>query len=768
VGDAEGFGPLLRRLRVTAGFSQAVLAERAGLSVDAVAALETGRRKNPRAFTLRLISDALELDPAARDLLVSRAGPGPPGRPGPPSGMPPLATPLIGRERELATVTGLLRQPGVRLLTLTGPGGAGKTSLAIAAAASARDAFTDGAVLVPLASLRDPGLVMATVASAFGVQDTTEAQLLPRLLGQLARRNVLLVLDNFEHLLPAGTAVAELAAACPAVTVLATSRSTLRLRIERQFRVPALSTAAAVHLFTERAGAVDASFEPDQAARDAITEVCTRLDGMPLAIELAAARVRLLPPAVLLQRIGHQLQLLADGPRDLPERQRTIRATIDWSYRLLTEAEQRLFADLAVFEGGCTLDAIETVCGPGHGPALLGRLASLADQNLLIDSGASPRLRWQMQATVGEYARERLALSDDAELTRCRHADWAAALADEGAAGLEDAGQVEWLERLDAEQDNMRAALRWAVDQQQATVAARLLGSLQWYWLRRGRHREARGWSGAVLALVEQARPEPVVRATALRAAGWLAFQRGDQQSARPLLEEAVRLSRTASDTTTLGLALTGLGVAGAWGADPDREHVTSLLTEALELWRAEGWPVGQHMALVNLGLTAYQAGDLDAAEAHQRAALAIAEQLRAPYRLGSSYSLIGQLELRRGNTQAAARLLKQALRQFQRIADPLMTANCLFGLALVASAEGRHTRAANLLGAAAARYDASGTKLLAALDRDHQALVSTTRAALGGDRFETEHHHGATLPPAQALALALQEAPARRRADSR
>jgi non-specific serine/threonine protein kinase len=350
-------------------------------------------------------------------------------------------------------------------------------------------------------------------------------------------------------------------------------------------------------------------------------------------------------------------------------------------------------------------------------------------------------------------------MSGSAELIRCRHADWAAALADESAAGLEDAGQVEWLERLDAEQHNMRAALRWAVDRQQATVAAGLLGSLQWYWLRRGHHREARAWSTAVLALVEQTSPGPAVRANALRAAGWLAFQRGDQEAAQPLLEEAVALSRTAGDTRTLGLALTGLGVAGSWGADPDRGRVTALLTEALELWRSAGWPVGQHMALVNLGLTAYLAGDLAAAEAYQRAALAIAEQIRAPYRLGSSYSLVGQLELRHGNTLAAARLLRQALRQFQRIADPLMTANCLFGLALVASAEGRHTLAANLLGAAAARYDASGTKLLAALGHEHEALLATTRAALGADDFEAEHRRGAALTPAQAVRLALGEA---------
>jgi transcriptional regulator with XRE-family HTH domain len=408
---AEGFGGLLRRLRIAAGYSQEALAERAGLSADAVAALEAGRRLRPRAFTVGVLADALGLGQAERAQLAARvAGPVPAQRAAPGRQallpLPPLS--LIGREAELDAVTGLLLQPGVRMLTLTGPGGAGKTTLALAAAARAAGRFPAGAVFVPLESLRDPGLVLATVAAAFGLHDTTETELKPRLAAYLASRRLLLVLDNLEHLLSACAEVAELAASCPGVTMLATSRTALRLRIERQFRVPALATAAAVRLFTERAKAVDAAFEIGPATETVVAQVCDRLDGMPLAIELAAARVRLLPPAALLSRLGSRLQLLAGGARDLPERQRTIRATIDWSYQLLSDSERRLFAELAVFEGGCTLEAIEAVCQPSRGQALLGDLASLVEQSLLTESGSEPRPRLHMQATVAECARELL------------------------------------------------------------------------------------------------------------------------------------------------------------------------------------------------------------------------------------------------------------------------------------------------------------------------------------------------------------------------
>ncbi len=272
-------------------------------------------------------------------------------------------------------------------------------------------------VFVALASLRDPELVLPTVAAAFGLRHTTEAELRPRLVARLATRRLLLVLDNLEHLLPASVVAAELVGACPGVAALATSRSALRLRIERQFRVPALATPAAVRLFAERASAVDVTFEMDPATEDVVSKVCSRLDGMPLAIELAAARIRLLPPAALLRRLDHQLQLLGGGPRDLPERQRTIRATIDWSYTLLGDDERRLLAELAVFEGGCTLDAIEAVCHPSPRRPLLGVLASLVEQSLFAESGSGEEPRLHMQATVAAPRSDNLHAASDPHAT---------------------------------------------------------------------------------------------------------------------------------------------------------------------------------------------------------------------------------------------------------------------------------------------------------------------------------------------------------------
>ncbi len=404
--EETAFGALLRRLRIRAGLSQEALAQRAGLSADTVAALEAGRRRQPRAFTVGLLADALGLGLDERAQFAAGATTaGTPVRDRPVLDRPPpLPAPLVGRERDLEAVTGMLLRPEVRILTLTGAGGVGKSSLAIAVADTVREYFPDGVIFVALASLRDHELVLPTIAAAVGLQDTTAAELRPRLLTRLDGHRLLLILDNFEHLLPAAATVAELAGACTRLAVLATSRAALRVRREHQFRVPALAMPAAVRLFAERARMADATFEIDAAAEQILGEVCRRLDGLPLAIELAAARIRLLPPAALLRRLDRQLQLLADGPHDAPDRQRTIRATIDWSYQLLSGAEQRLFAQLAVFEGGCVLDAVESVCGPDQGDALLGNLAALAEQGLLAESGAGARPRLSMQETARTWA----------------------------------------------------------------------------------------------------------------------------------------------------------------------------------------------------------------------------------------------------------------------------------------------------------------------------------------------------------------------------
>ncbi len=433
-----------------------------------------------------------------------------------PNNLPVQLTPFIGREQELTAVCDLLRREDVRLLALTGPGGTGKTRLGLQIAAELSEYFDDGVFFVNLAPTSDPELVVPTIAETLGIREGADQSLFERLKEDLRQKQMLLLLDNFEQVVSAAVQVVDLLIACPRLKVIVTSREVLHVQAEHEFAVPplplpdlkhlpdlaALSHYAAVALFILRAQAVKPDFQMNAANARAIAEICARLDGLPLAIELAAARIKLLPPQALLARLGQRLAVLTSGTRDVPERQQTLRNTIAWSYNQLDAAEQRLFRRLSVFVGGCTLEAIESVCAAlndgDEAGQVVDRIASLIDKSLLQQTepeGDEPRLL--MLETIREYGLERLAVNVEMEATQQAHADYYLALAEEAEPHLKGAEQGQWFARLEQEHDNLRAALQWLLEQGKTgdsiEMVLRLAGALRRFWEVRGHVSE--GWT---------------------------------------------------------------------------------------------------------------------------------------------------------------------------------------------------------------------------------------------------------------------------------
>lgn len=759
----------------------------------------------------------------------------PVSRQGEPNRLPQPVSSFIGREREMADVHHLLDV--ARLVTLTGPPGTGKTRLAVQLAAAVPAAtsdrhdgrFPDGISFVPLASIADPELVPSAIAQTLGMREVPNRAPIASLEDHLSHRRALLILDNFEHVLAAAPIVSQLLASCPHLTILVTSRAALRLSGEHEFSVPPLpvpedrgpvhweqiAACDAVRLYVERAAAMKSGFHLTDQNAPAVAELCRRLDGLPLAIELAAARSRLFPPYALLARLGplsrggrpgdqtphgSSLKLLRGGARDVPSRQQTLRNAIEWSYRLLTSDEQLLFAQLSVFAGGWTLEAAEAVCAAEAGEELevMDGIASLVDKSL-VQAGEEMRdaeaLRFSLLETIREYAREQLvALGEEATAVRRRHAAYFLAFAREADAHYWGPEQSLWQKRLHRELANLRAALAWARDSGEDAMALQLAGSLRMFWFDSGLRTEGRAWLESTLAHTP-ATDRTADRAAALLAAGdcnWLlgdfaaaraqfeeslriwhelgdpcgrawalhelaviATEQGEEMEARHLTEEALALARTVGERPLIALTLHGLSLAAV--RHNDQEGARARIEESRQVWRELG--DSEHLSLASntLGDLARASGQYEeAAQRYQESLALIGEEGPQGWRALYLHNL-GHATSHLGDKQQARALFAEALVRYQDVGDRRGVLECVASLAgLLADTDPERT--ARLVGAATALADAMGTRPSQLNRTDYDNTLATAHHRLGDEAFEVAWRHGRSLTLELAVADALED----------
>ncbi len=719
----------------------------------------------------------LEPSPATRELLnraevmlapVSPDAVGTPvegaARGGKQGNIPAWPSVFIGREREVVAVLEMLRHTDSRLVTLTGVAGVGKTRLGIrvaagVASAGVTDMFPDGAWFVPLAAITQPDGVLGALGQALGVRESGGRSLRGDLFDLLREKRLLLLLDNFEHLLPAASVVADLLSACPGVKVLVTSQAVLHLRGEREHIVQPLglpgpsasllpdelSQHEAVALFIERALEVSPNFALTRNNARAVADICRKLEGLPLAIELAAARVKVLSPEAILSRLGRRLKLLVGGQIDLPPRQRALESAVAWSYNLLDDAEKSLFRGLSVFAGGCSLQAVEEVLGGGISPPdsdLLERVTSLINKSLLArieTEGGEPR--FIMLETLREYGAERLEESGEAEAALLAHALYCVELAEASFEGLKGGRQLEWVHTLELEHANLRAALQWTVEHGEAALALRMAGALGRFWEMRGYLSEGRSWLGKAIGIEDAVAAASPARALAHFSCGMLAVRQRDHSSAHTLLEESRNLYKELGDKTGLSNALNALAVLAV---DSDYEQALSLHEESLALRRELGDKMGIATSLYNIAFIKMHQGKWSEAYPMATESLGMWRELDSIFGVARVLYLLGMMAAGQGEFQVALTRLDECLDLCRQLADDWLAAWAQHALGDALYLLGDYERAAGIFAQAEAAFRALGDEL----------GTARTLASLGREAFRVENYGEARRLFDEALAI--------------